>query len=487
MRSYTLLVLTSLLAAASGANLDVKLKTGTFRGASTTAGIERWLGIPFALPPVGERRFRAPVPVTEASGALRNATTFGNACPQPPSNLGAPISEDCLFLNLASGLMDPKDLNAGLLDQREALRFINANIRAFGGDPDKVTIWGQSAGAGSVQAHFIFPTSESLFRAGIGESAVGPFKNSPEAREFDIPGLPFARLVNNVGCSTDPDVLSCLREIPFDALLNISNQMIDSTLNMQLWQPCVAAGSMVPERASARIERGDFLHLPYFAGTTVNEGTTFSTTLRNRGLSGALENDAFAAFIRDLFINNSTITDDVVDRIITMWPANDPSLGAPFNTGDSLFDRAEAWYGDEMFLAPRRLFFQKGSPSQPMFAYRFAEFIPGNNPVLGVAHASDLPLLLGPAPTSVETTFSEQMIDAWVNFVNDLTPGGWSLSFSKHSDTLMFILDGFPEYSNDNPLVVQLQRDNITAIPDTWDLDMIEFLNTEEVLDEFEK
>ncbi|KAK7044084.1 hypothetical protein VNI00_007800 [Paramarasmius palmivorus] len=535
MRLYSLLVLSSsLLAAVSGANLDVKLKTGTFRGASTTAGIERWLGIPFALPPVGERRFKAPVPVTDASDALKDATKFGNACPQPPSDIGAPISEDCLYLNvfrpqnttadaglpvvvwihggqyttgaasepedeptrmirrsvdngkpivmvstnyrlntfgfLASALMDPKDLNAGLLDQREALRFVNANVRAFGGDPDKVTIWGQSAGAGSVQAHFVFPTPEKLFRAGIGESAVGPFKNSPEAREFDIPGLPFARLVNNVGCSTDPDVLSCLRKVPFNTLLNISNQMIDSTLNMQLWQPCVAAGSMVPERASARIERGDFLHLPYFAGTTVNEGTTFSTTLRNRGLSGARENDAFATFIRDLFINNSTITDDVVDRIIAMWPANDPSLGAPFNTGDSLFDRAEAWYGDEMFLAPRRLFFQKGSPLQPMFAYRFAEFIPGNDPALGVFHASDLSFLLGPALEAVEATFSEQMIDAWVNFVNDLNPG-----------------DGFPEYSNDNPLVVQLQRDNITVIPDTWDVDMVEFLNTAKVLDEFEK
>ena len=81
--------------------IDIKLKTGTLRGLSTSNGTEKWLGIPFALPPVGQLRFRAPVPITNASSAVIDASTFGNACPQPPAIiLGAPVAEDCLFLNV---------------------------------------------------------------------------------------------------------------------------------------------------------------------------------------------------------------------------------------------------------------------------------------------------------------------------------------------------------------------------------------------------
>ena len=80
--------------------IDIKLKTGTFRGLSTSNGTEKWLGIPFALPPVGQLRFKAPIPITKASSSVMDASTFGNACPQPAATLGAPIAEDCLFLNV---------------------------------------------------------------------------------------------------------------------------------------------------------------------------------------------------------------------------------------------------------------------------------------------------------------------------------------------------------------------------------------------------
>jgi len=81
--------------------IDIKLRTGIFRGSSTSNGTERWLGIPFALPPVGGLRFKAPVPITKALSATMDASAFRNACPQPAGIvLGAPIAEDCLFLNV---------------------------------------------------------------------------------------------------------------------------------------------------------------------------------------------------------------------------------------------------------------------------------------------------------------------------------------------------------------------------------------------------
>jgi len=89
------------LGTSTAQDLDIHLPTGTFRGVSTLNGdVEKWLGIPFAEPPIGELRFKAPVTIAKRSSAFKNATTFGNACPQLDGNLGAPISEDCLFLNV---------------------------------------------------------------------------------------------------------------------------------------------------------------------------------------------------------------------------------------------------------------------------------------------------------------------------------------------------------------------------------------------------
>lgn len=82
-------------------SLVVRTTSGSFRGQTTDTGVDRWLGIPFAQPPVGSLRFKAPVPITNASNVVKDAFTFGNACPQVPSDsLGAPVSEDCLFLNV---------------------------------------------------------------------------------------------------------------------------------------------------------------------------------------------------------------------------------------------------------------------------------------------------------------------------------------------------------------------------------------------------
>ncbi|KAK7461949.1 hypothetical protein VKT23_008382 [Stygiomarasmius scandens] len=529
---------------ALSSTLDIPLKTGTFRGTSAN-GTEKWLGIPYAQPPVGSLRFKAPVPITKRSNSLKVASTFGNACPQPAGSLGAPRSEDCLYLNvsqlsicklirfnrvirsgdlrtllqtqdsrswsgfiassnpatdptriihrsvsidkpvvfvsinyrlntfgfLSSSLVNAKDLNAGLLDQRQAFAFIQENIAAFGGDPEKVTIWGQSAGAGSVESHFLYPSSRPLFRAGIGESSTGPFKSSPPASTYDKPNMPFRRLLDATGCPFGPTSLSCLQQVPFETLMGVTNGMIDNTLNGQLWQPSIGPkGSFATAQASKVIESGDFLHLPYLAGTNVNEGAGFSVTVADLNLTGAAQDARFVQFISELFIDNSTITKDVYDGILTRWKANDPTLGAPFNTGDSLFDRAEAWYTDEMFLSPRRFFFEHASSLQTMFAYYFREFIPGNSPMLGVAHASELVLIFGPVPTTVEDQFANQMLDFWINFVSDLNPGG-----------------EWPEYNDQNRQVMQLLRDNITVIPDDWDTDKTDFLNSRRVLDEFQK
>ena len=115
----------------------------------------------------------------------------------------------------------------------------------------------------------------------------------------------------------------------------------------------------------------------------LNEGTIFSQAVRNLGLPPDEENAAFISFIQELLIDPSTVTQSTFNTIEELYPENDTSLGGPFHTGDDLFDRAEAWYTDNMFLAARRLLFEKAASLQPLFAYHFTEFIPGNDPSLG--------------------------------------------------------------------------------------------------------
>ncbi|KAG6877443.1 hypothetical protein C0993_007251 [Termitomyces sp. T159_Od127] len=326
-------------------SLDIRLPIGTFRGVSTAQGIEKWIGIRYAQAPVGPLRFKAPVPVPTVSpdAEVIDASKFGNACPQLPSNLGAPIAEDCLFLN--------------------------------------------SAGAGSVEAHIIYAASRKLFRAGMAESPVGPFKTSPPASVYDEPDKPFAKLLANTGCSAGPDAIACLQAVPFDTLLSISNSMISVVLNNQLWQPSIGPpGSFAPTRASTLIEAGEFRHdVAYLAGTNLNEGTSFSVTLlpMNAEARTPRESDElFKTFIQALLIDNSTVTEPTFERLFELFPTS-TTREIPFATGNELFDRGEAWYGDEMFVAPRRLFFEHAAPVQDVYAYRFAEFIPGNNITLG--------------------------------------------------------------------------------------------------------
>ncbi|KDQ24812.1 hypothetical protein PLEOSDRAFT_1078816 [Pleurotus ostreatus PC15] len=492
---------------------------------------DKWLGIPYAQAPEGALRFKAPRPISKRSNALRDASKFGNVCPQPASgNLGAPVSEDCLFLNvwrpqgansrsklpvlvwihggsfatgassspnfdptriiqhsvqigkpiafasvnyrlntfgfLAGTDVPPEDLNAGLLDQRLALAFLRNNIAAFGGDPAKVTIWGQSAGAGSVQTHVLFPPTQPLFRAVIANSATGPIKNAPPPSTYSLPGKPFTRLLAATGCSSGGGAVACLQKV----LFNISNSMVRSTLNDQLWEPTVHPQSFFNERPSQRVLSGRFLHVPYLSGTNVNEGATFTGSVRNLNLTGEAQDAALDNLIDHLVIDNSSLTGDVFNGIHALFRENDPTLGAPFNTGDSLFDRAEAWYTAQNYIGPRRLFFEAGSSRQPMFAYYFREFIPGNDPSLGVFHASELPLLFGPIPTPVETDFANQMLTFYINFIHDLNPGAsWS------------------RYSANDRRVMQLLRGNVTLIPDDFDVDKTDFVNSARVLAEFQK
>ena len=197
-------------------------------------GVISWKGIPYAAPPVGDLRWRGPQPVRPWTG-VKDASRFGPACMQTDN---VAKSEDCLTLNVwrpaqsparplpvmvwmqgarwsggapvypfdamaAKGVMivsmnfrlgrfgyfahpaladeSPDDVrgNYGFLDQLAALQWVSSNVAVFGGDPHQVTIFGESAGGGSVLAHLVSPMSRELFHRAILQSPGTP---GPRAR-----------------------------------------------------------------------------------------------------------------------------------------------------------------------------------------------------------------------------------------------------------------------------------------------------------------
>ncbi|KAK4553523.1 hypothetical protein LTR86_009319 [Recurvomyces mirabilis] len=266
--------------ALSQPTLAAALDYGTFAGSySSKYNISYWQRIPFAAPPVGQNRFRAPQPPATLTNGTYNSTQPFDFCPQRTVN----GTEDCLYLGLygrpwtqgqslrpvvvvffgggfiegggsfdlppagypvlnvsnendfifvypnyrvnAFGFLPGKeigqdpysDLNPGLLDQQASLLWTHKYIEAFGGDPKNVSIWGQSAGAGSVVAQVIANggnTKPKLFTKALASS---PFW--PKTYEYDAPQAQsiYDALARMTNC-TGPQSLACLKTVDVQTL-----------------------------------------------------------------------------------------------------------------------------------------------------------------------------------------------------------------------------------------------------------------------------
>ncbi|CAH0682963.1 unnamed protein product [Spodoptera exigua] len=191
-------------------------------------------GIPYAQPPIGDLRFKAPQPPKPWDG-VRSAKEFGPKCYQNDlfMNTGKIGEEDCLYLNVYTPEIKPdKPLpvmfwihgggffcGSGMKDQVQALRWVNKNIANFGGDPKNITIFGESAGGGSVSYHLISPMSKGLFKRAIAQSGAStcPWALAVEPRER---ALALARSLGFYS-EDDKDLYEFFKNQPMESIVGV--------------------------------------------------------------------------------------------------------------------------------------------------------------------------------------------------------------------------------------------------------------------------
>ncbi len=336
---------------------EVKTSGGWIRGVAAT-NYGEYLGIPYAAPPVGALRLMAPRPAAGWSG-VRDATQFGSRCVQgsgwDPGYENPILTEDCLYLNVyvpehvrpggpvlvwihgggytggagqdtdprkyidqsgsiyvtvnyrlgALGFLDLPELgdgagNFGLLDQQAALRWVHDNINAFGGNPNNVTIAGQSAGGGSVCDQLSSPTAAGLFQRAIIVSGGCSMTAQSAAHTAS------QAFVTTLGCTDPATVLACVRG-------KSTAQILQAQQAAPGVRPAVGGGAFPLDPAVA-VPAGKINRVPVVNGQVHDERRLF-VFQGNDYLGHPVTADSYATTVR------STYGADA-DKILAAYPVS---------------------------------------------------------------------------------------------------------------------------------------------------------------------
>ncbi|KAK0455225.1 extracellular triacylglycerol lipase precursor [Desarmillaria tabescens] len=375
---------------------------------------------------------------------------------------------------------DRENLNLGIKDQLAALEWVQHNIGAFGGNKNKVTVFGGSVGASMISILFLHPSISDLAWAGIFQSGTAsatlPF-NATAREDREDAWNNFVAAIPE--CSSYVGTLStfpCVQNASSSEVYQGFLQAYSKATELFPFCPTLDGPSgLFPDLPSHLLSTGQFARLPFIAGTNLDEGPLFSAPTQ----------DYTEEVIRSIVNSNYSppaIPTDVMNELMDLYP-DDPAEGSPYNTGNETFGlspgfkRISAIFGDLAFNSQRRLWSQTTADvGVKSYAYRFTQRLSSTPAYLGVPHAGEIPFIFGEVAAMNETTpvvaLSTVMIDYWLSFATSLDPND---GFGSQRPT-------WPQYTASDQALLQISADNLTVVPDDFNKEKIDFIISQTVV-----